>query len=224
MTRIVVFSKTAGYRHDESIARGVELIRTESALLDVEVLHTEDSSVFAADSIKLFDAAVWLHVSGDVLADEERNAFGEYLQGGGGFAGIHGTADAEYGWSDYSQIVGARFLYHPQDQSQRASIRIENHEHASTVDLPEPWDWADEWYSFQENPRPHVNVLLRVDESTYDPQEHPMGEDHPLSWSGNYGAGRTWYTSLGHHPGTYSDRNFISHVWGGVRSVIPALD
>ena len=25
-----------------------------------------------------------------------------------------------------------------------------------------------------------------------------MGDPHPVAWHGPYGAGRTWYTSLGH--------------------------
>ena len=53
---------------------------------------------------------------------------------------------------------------------------------------------------------PGVQVLLRVDEATFEPvraffQERggkPMGEDHPISWINTLNDGRFFYTDLGH--------------------------
>ena len=53
---------------------------------------------------------------------------------------------------------------------------------------------------------PGVQVLLRVDESTYEPVRDyfktrggkPMGEDHPIAWTRVWGGGRFFYTELGH--------------------------
>ena len=51
-----------------------------------------------------------------------------------------------------------------------------------------------------------VQVLLRVDETSYEPvrkyfQERggkAMGEDHPIAWIREFGGGRFFYTELGH--------------------------
>lgn len=224
MPRILLFTKTTGFRHGEAIERGVELIQERAAANNVEVVHTEDSSAFAPSSLTDFDATVWLQVSGDVLEEDQRRSLANFLELGGGFAGIHAASDAERGWPDFVKIVGSRFLYHPANQAQGALLTIENPDHPSTAGLASPWEWTDEWYVFEHNPRGEVDVLLTIDESTYDTQAEKMGSDHPLSWKGSFGAGRTWYTALGHYPKTYGDSNFRSHIWGGVRSVVKALD
>jgi type 1 glutamine amidotransferase len=219
MTRILLFTKTTGYRH-ESMQAGIDLI-TESATADgVGIDHTEESSVFTAENLARYDAVVWLQVSGDVLEGPERIAFVNFLKAGGGFAAIHGPADAEWSWPEYDDIVGARFLFHPLNYLvQPAAVHVQGGAHGSTASIPEPWHWTEEWYAFKRNPRGVKTILLTVDEATYDAETHPMGADHPIAWFGEYGAGRTWYTSLGHQVEAYTDPVFRSHVWGGITSV-----
>lgn len=229
MTTLLLFTRTTGYRHEEAIDLGIDLIQRTAAENDVDVIATEDPAAFEAEALEGIDAAVWLHVSGDVLEPSQREAFGTFLRQGGGFAGIHGAADAEWGWPEYEQIIGARFLYHPKDGAQTTDLIVETHDHPSTRTLPDRWRWTEEWYSFQRSPRPEVDVLLSVDESTYDltfdetiydPAAPAMGADHPISWAGRFGAGHTWFTSLGHHPEAYADENFTAHIWGGITSVL----
>ena len=220
MQRLLVFSKTTGYRHDESIDEGNDLIRELAAADNIEVDRSEDASDFSLDNLSRYSAVVWLQVSGNVLEPVQRQAFSRFISDGGGFAGIHGTSDAERSWPEFSKILGARFLHHPGDQSQSAQISIETQSHPSTLGLPDPWLWVDEWYAFDRNPREGRTVLLTVDEGSYDPEEPRMGTDHPLSWCHSFGSGKVWYTALGHHPESYSWPVFRSHIWGGIRSVL----
>ena len=113
--RILLFTKTTGYRH-ASITEGVQLVQACAGNSGVVVDHTEDESDFNSPNLDLYDAVVWLQVSGDVLHDTGRTAFDAYLRAGGGYAGIHGASVAERGWSTYESIVGARFLFHPMVQ------------------------------------------------------------------------------------------------------------
>lgn len=218
MARILVFTKTAGYRHD-SIQAGLEAVVELAADHGHEVEHTEDAAVFA-DGLDPFAATVWISTAGDVLDDAQRDGFATWLRGGRGFAGIHGAATSEPGWPEFERIVGARFTGHPDDQSMTATIRVEDATHPSTAHLPHEWSRAEEWYSFERSPREHVHVLLSVDETQYDVGQWAMGEDHPLAWAGGYSEGRTWYTALGHAPETWGDPAFREHVWGGIRSVL----
>lgn len=218
MPRILVFSRTTGYRHEESIAAGIEMIGRSARDHGVEMTATEDPA--ALDDLAGLDAVVWLQVSGDVLGPSQRAAFARFLRGGGGFAGVHGASDAERSWPEYEDIVGARFLYHPHDQAQAADVLVADKEHPSARHLPARWNWTEEWYVFDRNPRGRVDVVLTVDEQTYDAEEHAMGPDHPVSWQGRFGAGRTWYSALGHHPEAYEDSDFAAHVWGGISGVL----
>ena len=50
-----------------------------------------------------------------------------------------------------------------------------------------------------------VNVLISIDETTYDPETGPMGEDHPMVWWHDIGKGRVFYSALGHSPESYRE-------------------
>jgi len=221
MQRVLLFTKTTGYRH-ESIPAGVAALTELAADAGVELDHSEDAEVFTASNLATYAAVVWLDVSGDVLASEHRTALADYLRGGGGFAGIHSATDAEWSWPEFEQIIGARFRSHPNDalQLQSAQLRVIDPSHPSTRGLPDPWSWTDEWYVYASDPSDRVAVLLEVDESTYDTDGAPMGERHPISWHGTFGAGRTWYTALGHRDEYFADAVYRAHLWGGVDSVL----
>ena len=75
---------------------------------------------------------------------------------------------------------------------------------------------VDEWYGFHENPRPHVNVVATVDESTYEPHLGEMGDDHPIVWWREFGGGRSVYNSMGHSSAMWGDERFLSSVLGGI--------
>jgi type 1 glutamine amidotransferase len=212
--RVLVFTRTLGYRHD-SIPDGVRAVTALAEADGLVVRHTEDPAAFDDGGLREHDVVVWLSTSGDVLDDEQRAAFARWLGGGGAFAGVHSTSACEDSWPGYAEIVGARFVRHPDVQT--ASVRVEDSDHPSTAGLPSLWRHRDEWYDFDRNPRGRVRVLLSVDESTYE--GGGMGPDHPLAWSSTYGAGRTWYTALGHEPEAYVDPVFLSHLGGGLRSL-----
>ncbi|GAA4427710.1 hypothetical protein GCM10023169_28000 [Georgenia halophila] len=211
---VLVFTRTTGYRHD-SIPAGVEAVRALAADDGLSVDHTEDPSVFTADRLRGYRAVVWLSASGNILDEDQRRAFGDWLASGGTYAGIHAASTAERAWPEYEQIVGARFTQHPPVQT--ATVHVEDAAHPSTTDLPSVWEHTDEWYDFEVNPRGRVRVLLTVDESTYDGGQ--MGQDHPLAWTTELGSGRGWYTALGHGSELYEDPTFLTHLRGGLRSI-----
>jgi type 1 glutamine amidotransferase len=43
-----------------------------------------------------------------------------------------------------------------------------------------------------------------------------MGADHPLVWCRRQGAGRVFYTALGHAAEAYADPDFRAHLLGGI--------
>jgi type 1 glutamine amidotransferase len=81
--------------------------------------------------------------------------------------------------------------------------------------LPSKWPRRDEWYDFRSNPRDSVQVLLTLDESTYE--GGTMGNDHPIAWYHKIDGGRAWYTALGHTKASYRAPLFRQHLLGGLR-------
>ncbi|WP_415296179.1 ThuA domain-containing protein [Cellulosimicrobium sp. SJTW-1] len=151
-----------------------------------------------------------------LLDDAELAAFQGYIRGGGGFVGLHAATDTMHTVPWYSQLTGggARFVSHPQQQT--ATMRVESPGHPSTAHLPAVWERFDEWYNYTTNPREDVHVLITLDESTYNPGNNAMGEDHPIAWCQNFEGGRSWYEGAGHTDASWIDPLFLEHVLKGV--------
>ncbi|MCL6671662.1 ThuA domain-containing protein [Streptomyces panaciradicis] len=205
--RLLVYTRTADYRHD-SIPAAVAAVR---ALDDLEVDHSEDPAVFESP-LHRYAAVVFLSTSGEVLTPAGRERLAAYVEGGGGFAGVHAAACTEYDWPYYGALLGARFDRHPDLQPGRAVV--EDRAHPATRHLPAVWDFTDEWYDFRTNPRDRVRVLMSADESSYE--GGGMGADHPLAWCREQGAGRVFYTALGHTAEAYAAPEFREHLRGGI--------
>ena len=212
--KILVFSKTAAFRHG-SIPAGRAAIQQLGAQNGFQVDLTEDSTQFTDANLAQYDAVVWLSTTGDVLNDEQQAAFERYIQGGGGYVGIHSASDTEYDWAWYGGLVGAYFNNHPAQQN--ADLVVNDKAHPSTSHLPTRWRRFDEWYNFRTNPRGNVHVLLTIDERSYSPGPGALGTDHPMAWCHAYDGGRAWYTALGHTDASYSESNFLRHVLGGIK-------
>lgn len=208
--RILIFSKTTGFRH-ASIPVGKAALRKLGHEHQVKVDTTENAAYFVADSLKQYRAVVFLNTTLDVLNPEQQTAFENYIRGGGGFAGVHAATDTEYDWPWYTKLVGAQFESHP--KVQQAVVTVAKRDHPATKGLPERWERTDEWYNFK-NLNPEVQVLARLDESTYTGGKH--GEQHPIAWFHAYDGGRAFYTGLGHTVESYSEPAFLEHVWGGI--------
>lgn len=209
--RILLFSKTAGFRH-ASIPDAIAAIEALGTANTFTVDKTEDATRFNATTLAQYDAVVFLMTTGNVLNDAQQAAFEGYIQSGGGYVGIHSASDTEYDWPWYGDLMGAFFADHPSIQT--ATIDVEDQIHSSTAHFGETWIRNDEWYNFQRNPRSNVNVLLSLDESTYS--GGTMG-DHPIAWYHEFDGGRAWYTGGGHTKASYAEADFMQHILGGIQ-------
>ena len=214
LSDVLVCTRTTAYRHD-SIPAGRAALRELGEEHGFGVETTEDPSVFTDASLAGRDAVVFLSTSGDVLTPEGRDALRRWVSDGGGFMGIHSAACTEYDWPYYGELVGARFAGHPAFQP--GTVLVEDPDHPAMRHLPHRWEWKDEWYDFRSNPRrlPGVRVLATIEETGYE--GGGMGADHPLVWCRESGAGRSFYTSLGHAEDAYTDPEFRAHLLGGLR-------
>ncbi|WP_407317137.1 ThuA domain-containing protein [Isoptericola halotolerans] len=218
---VLVFSKTAGFRHG-SIPTGVAAIEQLGQDNGFTVTATEDAGAFTEENLEQYEAVVFLSTTGDVLDDTQQAVFEGYIEDGGGYAGIHAASDTEYDWPWYGELVGAYFAGHPAQQD--ATIKVEDHAHPSTEHLPERWDRFDEWYNFRSDPRDEVHVLASLDESTYNAGGTAMGAEHPIAWCHNFEGGRSWYTGGGHTDASFSEPDFLEHLLGGIRTAAGVVD
>ncbi|MET9979386.1 ThuA domain-containing protein, partial [Streptomyces microflavus] len=217
--QVLVFSKTAGFRHD-SIPAGITAIQQLGEADDFTVTATEDATAFTPQNLAEYEAVVFLSTTGDVLDDTQQNALKGYVDGGGGFVGVHAAADTEYDWPEYEDLVGARFQSHP--AIQEARLTTEDHVHPATAHLDDTWTRTDEWYNYRSNPRQDVHVLQSLDESSYSGGE--MAGDHPITWCHPQQDGRSFYTGLGHTIESFADPDFRQLLLGGIQYAAGAVE
>ncbi|MFG2352105.1 ThuA domain-containing protein [Streptomyces sp. NPDC048521] len=216
--RVLVFSKTAGFRHD-SIPEGVAAVRQLGESGGFTVDATEDASTFTPSTLRRYDAVVFLSTTGDVLDDAQQDAFEDYIHHGGGYVGVHAAADTEYDWAFYGGLAGAYFQSHPTIQP--ATVDVEDRAHPATSGLARTWNRTDEWYNYRSDPRDRAHVLASLDESSYT--GGTMNGDHPIAWCQEYQGGRAFYTGGGHTKESYADPAFRRHLLGGIRYAIGAV-
>ncbi len=218
---VLLFSKTAGWHH-ESILAGVPAIRALGELHDFKVFWTDDANrVFNDRELAKYKAVIFLCTTGDVLNDQQQAAFERYIKAGGGFVGIHSASDTEYDWPWYTKMVGRMFHIHPAVQT--ATIQVENPNFPGMDRFAKRFLFTEEWYEFDASRSDKLSYLLSVDEKTYAPyakwgpkEGKGMGKFHPVAWFQEYDGGRAFYTALGHLPATFSDQNFMHHIYGGI--------
>lgn len=216
---VLVFSKTAGFRHD-SIPAGIAAIQALGAANNFTVVATEDATAFNDANLAAFATVVFLSTTGDVLDANQQAAFERYIRAGHGYVGVHAAADTEYGWAWYGNLAGAYFSSHPAIQS--AQLKVEDPAHPSMSGWPLLSNRTEEWYNFQSSPRPRVHVLASVNESTYSPGT-PMGFDHPITWCQEFDGGKSWYTGLGHDSATFNETAFRTMLLGGIQTTAKAV-
>ena len=211
--RVLVFSKTAGFRHS-SIAAGIAAIRKLGQENGFSLDATEDAGAFTSKNLARYRTVVFLNTTGDVLDAAQQDDFERYIQAGGGFVGIHSATDTEYDWPWYGRLAGAWFNGHPGNPNVRkGTFRVLDKSHPSTKGLPDRWERTDEFYNFK-SIDPTIHVLVDIDEKSYEGGTN--GAHHPMSWYHDFDGGRAWYTNMGHTEETYSEPLFLEHLRGGL--------
>ncbi len=226
---VLVFEKINGFKDVPSVNAAHAALIASAARKGWDLHFTQSGGAFNASTLAQFDTVIWNNISGDVLTLSQRDAFKNWMERGGAFVGMHGSAgDPVYFWDWYPDtLVGARFLGHPMaPQFQDARVVVEGRKHAAAKGLPKEWTMTEEWYSFKNNPRATGSkVIATLDETTYKPDgmgiNLRMG-DHPIAWTRCVGNGRMFYSAIGHRPESYSQPQAAMLLENGITWAITA--
>ena len=213
--RILVFSKTAGFKH-ASIPVGITAIQKLGSENGFDVDTTKNAERFTEAELKKYSAIIFLSTTGNVLDYRQEAAFERYIQAGGGFVGIHAATDTEYDWGWYGRLVGAYFNGHPKTQAARFIIKDKSFK-ATAHFSDTVWQHTDELYNFKKI-NPALHVLITIDETSYEGGTN--GAFHPISWYHDYDGGRSFYTELGHVDEAYENSTYLKHLLGGIQYAI----
>ncbi len=210
--RVLLLTATADFRHD-SIATAVQVMTDLATPTGMAVTATENLSDISAQRLQGVNVLMFALTSGELALDDgQRRAIADFVNGGGGFIGVHSAADTLYDWPEYGRLVGAYFKEHP--WTQPATVVVEDRAHAIAAGLGASFTLMEEFYTFRDNPRSSVHVLLSLDAASVSAQG-----DYPLAWTQSIGRGRSYYNALGHFDTTWRNPQFQSQLIAAVRWV-----
>ncbi len=218
---LLVFSYTNGYYH-ESIPTAVNALQTLANENQWQITVSQDSSFMTPKNLKPFDLLILVSPTGDLFNAPQQKAIERFVEKGKALLTIHSGTDVEFEWSWYMNAIAAKFIGHP--PTQKATVIIEDFDHPSTAFFPDStWEVVDEWYSFEQNPRDDVHVLMSVNEDSYRVDENLWFGDenlrmgyHPLVWYKNVGKGVVYQSALGHTHKLYKNPLYLAHLKGAI--------
>jgi type 1 glutamine amidotransferase len=209
--RVLMLTTTAAFRHDSIPAARQAMASLAASTGEFSLTATEDLSTLSPDSLRAYDVVMFALTSGELpLSAGQKTAVLDFVTGGHGFIGVHSATDTLYEWPDYGRLVGAYFREHP--WTQQGTVVVEDQSHPATAGLGDRFSLTEEFYTFQENPRGRVQVLLRLDAASVG-----SSGDYPLAWAQAFGAGRSYYNALGHFSETWNDARFQRQLAGAIR-------
>ncbi|MBC7783469.1 MAG: ThuA domain-containing protein [Burkholderiales bacterium] len=139
-----------------------------------------------------YDGTIFASTSGD-LPIPDKAGFLEWIKSGKAFIGIHAASDTFHNWPEFIDMLGAEFKGH----GPQVGVECLNADpqHPATKHLPASWKIdQEEVYQFVKYDPSRVRELLALDKH---PNDKTPGH-YPLAWTRDYGAGRVFYTALGH--------------------------
>jgi type 1 glutamine amidotransferase len=214
--KVLVFSKTSGYRHD-SIPAGIRSIQSlADRTRHFTVTASEDASLFTSSNLDQYSVIILLQCIGDILDQPQLDALKHFVHAGGGVVAIHGAAAGMPNDEWYGKLCGAHFDQHPDPEPGTVLIEQSNQNHFIPNCCGGRENWKDEWYNFHTHPRQNENlkILLRGDPKSF--KGGKMGDDHPLAWYQEFEGGRSFFTALGHFDEAYEDEWFVGQILRGI--------
>lgn len=209
VVRVLMLTATAGFRHD-AIATAREVLTTLGPTGGFTISATEDLSRISASGLSEIDVVMFALTSGELpFTLAQRTALIDAINGGKGFIGIHSATDTLYDFPDYGRLVGAYFKEHPWTQQGRVIVEDASH---PAVGVRDAFTLEEEFYTFRDNPRGRVQVLMRLDAASVG-----TSGDYPLVWVQSFGNGRAYYNALGHFPATWRDLRFQAQLVSAIR-------
>ena len=168
---------------------------------------TRTSCPASIDTLRQYDVVVMLNVLPH--GNQERQAFEQYMEEGGGWLGFHATGynDANTHWPWLNEFLGCGMFYCNNWPPQPVLVDVESRHHPVTRTLPQQFVApASEFYQFSPSPRANKDVEVLV---SISPKNYPLGikdivthGDFPIVWTNK--KYRMVYLNMGH-----GDEGFI---------------
>ena len=212
-TRVLLYTYRTGYRHTSAVPASQVLRDKLAAMGFTSDIVDADNNLFTDENLARYRLVVMVQSSGSPvgMGDAELNALTKFVRNGGALAGFHAATDVAYPPEHpYVALMGGKFIGHPGGIRAATCTPVAGAQHPAIAKIPAPFMQTDEIYTYS-GLNPDNQVILRCSSSDGGP---PV----PITWYRTEGAGRIFYTGLGHVDGLWTaDSTFVNnHFFPGV--------
>jgi uncharacterized protein len=198
-------------------------IRTDSNIIAKKPLMTTGQPASGGPSLANVDAIFFMGHRDVPLDAQQRAELAAFVHDEGkGFVAAHVALTAFEGWPEFGDLVGGRYDDHPWNTASGTIIN-EDPSFPATKHFPATFPFVDEFYQAKAFSR-DARVLLRLDTSKMPANPQLRNMDFPLAWAKTYGKGRVFYSSLGHAPETWDNRNVAQMYFEAIKWALGLTD
>lgn len=186
-----------------------------------QTVISRDPAVFRPESLRQFDAVFFNNNVGNLFEDPAlRQSLADFVYGGGGLLGVHGTTvaftkwpGAIEDWPEFGRMIGGRGANHKKSD-EHVIARLDDPEHPLNAAFPATgFEYRDEFFRVHAPySRNRLRILFSIDTTKTDMNQQPSfgavvrpDNDYALAWVGSYGRGRTFYCTIAHNPYVFWD-------------------
>jgi hypothetical protein len=198
-------------------------IRTDSSIIAKKPLMTTGQPASGGPSLANVDAIFFMGHRDVPLDAQQRAELAAFVHDEGkGFVAAHVALTAFEGWPEFGDLIGGRYDEHPWNTASGTVIN-EDSSFPATKHFPATFPFVDEFYQAKAFAR-DAHVLLRLDVSKMPANAQLRNMDFPLAWAKTYGKGRVFYSSFGHAPETWDNRNVAQMYFEAIKWALGLTD
>jgi uncharacterized protein len=243
--KILFFTKSSGFEHSVISWKNGQPSHAEKVLTELgaknnwEFTFSKDGSKFGKEYLSQFDA-VFFYTTGNLctpgtdkhpaMTPEGKQALFDYVKSGKGFLGTHAACDTFHTNDEskkgpdrylnhgenadpYIKFIGGEFIKH--GAQQKAKNTVINPKFPGFEKAGAEFALHEEWYSLKDF-TPDIHVLTVMDSPAMKGIEYQR-PPFPSTWARKEGAGRVWYTSMGHREDIWTNPLFQDILVGGIK-------
>jgi len=205
--------------HDGAIADSRLVFDSLAAVQNWQLTQSNDIDVMTDSVLENFDVIIFNNNGGDIFADENKLALQNFIQNGGGIAGIHSATymhktPGEWPW--WEDLIGKLHLVGPGPGNRGYPDTVVMQDTTAHFTRNQPGRWVAgfvEWYQYSRELPDSVHVIATalVQETLPDYPEY-----YPITWCQHFDGGRSWYTNLGHYSQNFTNPDFIHMLLNGI--------
>lgn len=241
--KVLVFSKATGYDH-WTIPHNNEvwkILAQKTGAFEVEIGF--DITHFEKKNLKKYDAIIlnnsnptgpernlfydllrsYSSIKDDLAkakAQEYESNLLEYVKKGGGLMIMHGAIVVQNNSTEFSNMTGGSFDYHPKQQELHLKEVDKNHPLVSAfngngfVHFDEPYFFKNAYYDYNFKP------LLYFEADKVNGVMHEVKDNkNYVAWIKKYGKGRVFYSSPSHNAQSLENPELIKFYFDGIQYV-----